>query len=132
MSSNNKQGESGDSPFLVHLTCMFRLATNLKKFRSQKGYSLDDVSKQTGIHSSTLHFWENGRPGKVDAVGKLAQFMDVTIDDLMYKDINDLEAHYKSYENMSKNELINKVEYLQSENEKLKQTIKQVKKTLGI
>lgn len=60
----------------------FRLAANIKKFRNEKGLSVDDVGRYVGKKGKTISAWENGR-GQPDAdeMILLCRLFDIDIDE---------------------------------------------------
>ncbi|MCB0392050.1 MAG: helix-turn-helix transcriptional regulator [Bdellovibrionales bacterium] len=63
---------------------LVRFSENLKKILEQRGVKLISISKATGIPMSTLSEWTAGREPKVsDAIVKLCQFLDITLDELV-------------------------------------------------
>lgn len=56
-------------------------ATNLKKLMQERGLTAKVISQATGIATSTLSEWANGRQPKLDdAVIRLARFLGVTVE----------------------------------------------------
>lgn len=58
-----------------------------ERIRNEKGFSNADVSRGTGIGQSTFTDWKKGRSEpKMEKIGKIAQFLDVSVAFLMYGD----------------------------------------------
>lgn len=56
-----------------------------ERIRNEKGFSNADVSRGTGIGQSTFTDWKKGRSEpKMEKLGKIAQFLDVSVAFLMY------------------------------------------------
>ena len=64
------------------------IATNLKYLRDLNNKSLSDVAKICDKTDVAIHYWENGtrEPSAVD-IAKLSNYYDVSIDDLLSKDL---------------------------------------------
>ncbi len=64
------------------------IATNLKYLRAINGKSLNDVANICGKSDVAVHYWENGtrEPNAVD-IAKLSNYFDITVDDLLIKDL---------------------------------------------
>lgn len=62
------------------------LAQNLKYLREQKGIKQRELSGALGLSSGAVGNWENkSRTPDIETIIKLAQFFDVTLDDLLLK-----------------------------------------------
>lgn len=58
--------------------------TKYAKIRDEKGLTDYKVSKATGIRSSTLSEWKNGRyTPKLDKIAKIAAFLGVEIGEII-------------------------------------------------
>ncbi|NRB18464.1 MAG: helix-turn-helix domain-containing protein [Rhodobacteraceae bacterium] len=55
------------------------IGDRLKSYRLGAGLSPEEVAKETGISVASLYRYESGQPIRVDALGKLADFLDVSL-----------------------------------------------------
>ena len=64
------------------------ISTNLKYLRDLNNKSLNDVAKICDKTDVAIHYWENGtrEPSAVD-IAKLSNYYDISIDDLLSKDL---------------------------------------------
>lgn len=64
------------------------IATNLKYLRELSNRSLNDVARICDKTDVAVHYWENGarEPNAVD-IAKLSNYFNVSIDDLLSKDL---------------------------------------------
>lgn len=64
------------------------ISTNLKYLRNSNGKSLSDVAGVCDKTDVAIHYWENGtrEPNAVD-IAKLSNYYNVTVDDLLLKDL---------------------------------------------
>lgn len=64
------------------------LSSNLKYLREKNGKSLNEVASICDKTDVAIHYWENGsrEPSAVD-IAKLSNYFDVSIDDLLSKDL---------------------------------------------
>lgn len=64
------------------------ISSNLKYLRSINGKSLNDVASICDKSDVAVHYWENGtrEPNAVD-IAKLSNYYNVTVDDLLLKDL---------------------------------------------
>ena len=62
-----------------------KISDNLKKFRAQKGYSLERVARLADLSLNTVVKIENGinKNPTIETITKLAKALDVEIDDLI-------------------------------------------------
>lgn len=64
------------------------LASNLKYLRSQKGWSQKDLGNYVDKGASAVSMWEKGNnEPPIDILRKLSELYEVTIDDLVNKDL---------------------------------------------
>ena len=63
------------------------IADNLKKFRTQKGLSLEKVARLADLSLNTIVKIENGtnQNPTIDTLSKIAKALDVGVDDLIQK-----------------------------------------------
>lgn len=68
------------------------ISTNLKYLRDLNNKSLNDVAKVCDKTDVAIHYWENGtrEPSAVD-IAKLSNYYDISIDDLLSKDLRFIE-----------------------------------------
>lgn len=64
---------------------MKEIGTNLKNFRLERGFSVYDVEKMTGIMHQNIYRWERGitEPSIVNCV-KLCKLYGCKLDDLIF------------------------------------------------
>lgn len=62
-----------------------KISDNLKRFRSQKGYSLEKVARLAELSLNTVVKIENGinKNPTIETITKLAKALDVEIDNLI-------------------------------------------------
>ena len=82
---------------------MFEFTQNLKKIRISKSTSQDELAKKIGIHPVQLSRYERGQTApSIEVVYKIAEVLDVTIDELVYGDKNKkIESSIKDMELLS-------------------------------
>jgi len=63
------------------------IANNLKKFRAEKGYSLEKVARLADISLNTVVKIEGGtnQNPTIDTLSKIAKALEVKVDDLIQK-----------------------------------------------
>jgi transcriptional regulator with XRE-family HTH domain len=63
------------------------IANNLKKFRAEKGYSLEKVARLADISLNTVVKIEGGtnQNPTIDTLSKIAKALEVKVDDLLQK-----------------------------------------------
>lgn len=62
---------------------MEKFRERIKELRAERGLSLMDVQKRTGISNQNICRWENGQAvPSIESCIKLAEFYDVTLDQL--------------------------------------------------
>lgn len=65
-----------------------RLSVNLRRLRADSGLSQNAMAEAIGCTQSALSMWENGtRSPSVDAVVKIADHFDVSVDHLLGRDV---------------------------------------------
>lgn len=62
---------------------MNTIHSRLKHYRTQKGFSIQEVSRRTGIPSSTYKEWENGRQIRGEPYAVLAETYQVSLQELI-------------------------------------------------
>ena len=71
------------------------LAQNLKYLREQKGLNQADLAKILGVKQPTVGNWEVGkREPDIDMLIRLAEYFDVTLDDIVLKDLRPPASRY--------------------------------------
>jgi transcriptional regulator with XRE-family HTH domain len=55
------------------------IGNRLKSYRLGAGLTPEEVAKKTGISVASLYRYESGQPIRVDALGKLADFLDISL-----------------------------------------------------
>ncbi len=96
------------------------ISENLKKVRNKKGISQDELSKMIDIHSVQLSRYERGQSvPSIDIVTKIADALEVTIDELVYGNENN-----KAEQTIKDRELLNMFNKVQQLADKQKDTVK--------
>ena len=99
---------------------MSKFAENLKKCRTAKGISQEEMAKLIGVHSTHLSRYERGLSApSIDVAQKIAEVLEVAIDALIFGDQNEL-----SEKAIDDRELLDLFKKVQSFNEKQKGTVK--------
>lgn len=64
---------------------------NFREFRIEKGLSQRDLAKATGISQQAISFWEQDKrmPNMDDCI-KLADFYEITLDELVGRSVKDV------------------------------------------
>lgn len=76
-----------DSRSMSEQECRREFGKRLRRLMIYKGLTLEDVSKRTGIHFTTLSRYLNGKTTpSFYAVDKIAKALDCSVDDLRYID----------------------------------------------
>lgn len=71
------------------------LAQNLKYLREQKGMSQRECAENFGLSSSAIAMWEkNQRKPDIDMLIRLAEYFDVTLDDIVLKNLRPPASRY--------------------------------------
>lgn len=74
----NKNGKPVNSQYRA----ISEIGQRLRAHRIGAGMSPDDVSKKTGISRAAIYRYESGQPIRVDALGKLADLLNVSLTSL--------------------------------------------------
>lgn len=63
------------------------IASNLKKIRAEKGYSLEKVARLADLSLNTIVKIENGvnQNPTIDTLSKIAKALEIKVDDLIQK-----------------------------------------------
>lgn len=63
------------------------IASNLKKIRAEKGYSLEKVARLADLSLNTIVKIENGvnQNPTIDTLSKIAEALEIKVDDLIQK-----------------------------------------------
>ena len=63
------------------------IASNLKKIRAEKGYSLEKVARLADLSLNTIVKIENGvnQNPTIDTLSKIAKVLEIKVDDLIQK-----------------------------------------------
>ena len=63
------------------------IASNLKKIRAEKGYSLEKVARLADLSLNTIVKIENGvnQNQTIDTLSKIAKALEIKVDDLIQK-----------------------------------------------
>lgn len=75
------------------------ISTNLKYLRNLNNKSLNDVANICDKSDVAIHYWENGtrEPSAVD-IAKLSNYFNVSVDDLLSKDLRFEENSFDELE----------------------------------
>ncbi|MEM8569175.1 MAG: helix-turn-helix transcriptional regulator [Bacteroidota bacterium] len=97
-------------------------AENLKKYRTAKGISQDELAKRIGSHAVQFSRYERGLSApSIEVVQKISEVLDVSIDELVFGDKDQkIEQTIKDRELIS---LFQKVELL---SDKQRETVKEL------
>lgn len=60
------------------------LAKNLKRILDEKGISISELAKKTGVPKSTIMTWLSGRTPDLIQLDKVTQFLNVSIDEVAF------------------------------------------------
>lgn len=72
---------------MIKMTEINGLGKNIKKFRTLKGFSQEQLANKVGLSRQTITNWENGyREPDLDKAFKLAEILDVSLEDLLGKE----------------------------------------------
>ncbi len=95
-------------------------AENLKKCRTQRGISQDEIAKKISIHPVQFSRYERGQSvPSIEVVQKIADALEVSIDQLVYGDQDN-----KAEQSISDRELLSMFQKIQLLNERQKETVK--------
>ena len=93
---------------------------NLKKVRTERGISQEELAKSAGVHSVQFSRYERGQSApSIEVVQKIAQTLEISIDQLVFGDQD--EVSEKSIQDRELLELFKKV---QGFNDRQKGTVK--------
>ena len=95
-------------------------AENLKKCRVQRGMSQEELAKKINIHPVQFSRYERGHSvPSIEVVQKIADAMEVSIDQLVYGDQDN-----KAEQSISDRELLSMFKKIQLLSERQKETVK--------
>jgi transcriptional regulator with XRE-family HTH domain len=95
-------------------------AENLKKCRTQKGISQEELSKKISIHPVQFSRYERGQSvPSIEVVQKIAVALEVSIDQLVYGDQDN-----KAEQSISDRELLSMFKKVQLLSDRQKETVK--------
>ena len=95
-------------------------AENLKKCRTRKGISQEELSKKISIHPVQFSRYERGQSvPSIEVVQKIADALEVSIDQLVYGDQDN-----KAEQSISDRELLSMFKKVQLLSERQKETVK--------
>lgn len=95
-------------------------ANNLKKCRTQKGVSQDEIAKRISIHPVQFSRYERGQSApSIEVVQKIADALEVSIDQLVYGDQDS-----KAEQSISDRELLSMFQKIQLLSDRQKETVK--------
>jgi len=99
---------------------MTNFGDNLKKIRTIKNISQGELAQKVNMHATHISRYErNVTTPSIDILKKLAEALEITIDELVYGDINN-----KLESSIQDNELINLFKRIQTLDEKQIETVK--------
>lgn len=58
----------------------------IKKLCRERGVSLQEVGKACGFGEKSIYNWANGTPAAIDRLRRIADYFDVTVDELLCAD----------------------------------------------
>ena len=94
---------------------------NLKKYRTEKGLSQDELAKKAGMHAVQFSRYERGQSvPSIEVVQKIADVLEVSIDLLVYGN-----KEQKIEQAVKDAELINLFKKVEQLNDKQKDTVKE-------
>lgn len=70
------------------------MINNIKHYRNKSGLTQEELGTKIGTTKLTISRYENGRLPKVDVAFKLADALNVDIDDLFFRDEDGLKTFY--------------------------------------
>lgn len=95
-------------------------ADNLKKCRTRKGISQEELSKKISIHPVQFSRYERGQSvPSIEVVQKIADALEVSIDQIVYGDQDN-----KAEQSISDRELLSMFKKVQLLSERQKETVK--------
>jgi len=99
---------------------MSKFAENLKKYRTAKGISQEEMAKLIGVHSTHLSRYERGLSSpSIEVVTKISEVLEVAVDTLIFGDHSE-----QSEQSIEDRELLDLFKKVQSFNHKQKDTVK--------
>lgn len=92
------------------------ISTNLKYLRTINNKSLNDIANVCNKTDVAVHYWENGtrEPNAVD-IAKLSNYYNITVDDLLLKDLRNDDAYKMNDFSELDNALFSKAKELSDE-----------------
>jgi len=97
-------------------------AENLKKYRTIKGMSQDELAKRINSHAVQFSRYERGLSApSIEVVQKIAEVLEVSIDELVFGD-----KDQKIEQTIKDRELINLFQKVELLNDKQKETVKEL------
>ena len=65
---------------------MSNVGKNIKKFRSEKGFTQEELAEQLHVTRQAVSNWENGKTQPdIETLSNLAAFFEVTVEELIYE-----------------------------------------------
>lgn len=68
---------------LIQQETISHVGERLRSFRIGKGLTPDELAKQTGVSRAAIYRYEQGQPVRVDVLGKIADFLEVSLTTLL-------------------------------------------------
>ena len=97
-----------------------QFADNLKRLRTEKGISQEDMAKKIKVHAGHLSRYERGLSApSIEVVEKMARILDVSIDELVFGAVNE-----RMEKNISDRELLSMFQKIQSLEQQQQNTVK--------
>jgi transcriptional regulator with XRE-family HTH domain len=97
-----------------------QFADNLKRLRTEKGISQEDMAKKIKVHANHLSRYERGLSApSIEVVEKMARMLDVSIDELVFGAVSE-----RMEKNISDRELISMFQKIQSLEQQQQNTVK--------
>ncbi|HYF33135.1 MAG TPA: helix-turn-helix transcriptional regulator [Chitinophagaceae bacterium] len=96
------------------------IAFNLKRLRTEKAISQEDMAKKTKVHANHLSRYERGLSApSIEVVEKMAKLLDVSIDELVFGSVSE-----RMEKNISDRELLSMFQKIQSLGQQQQDTVK--------
>ena len=96
--------------------------SNLKRFRSEKGFSQEAFASQIGVHVTNLSKYERNKSvPSLEIAEKMASVLDMSLDELVYGQQNEKARHQ-----LADNELLSLFNKTQQLSDDQKKTVKDV------
>ena len=73
-------------------TLIMGIKQNLVVLLKQKGMTLPQLAKASGVPKSTIHSWENQRAINIDQLRSVAQVLEVSVHQLLYGEADPFET----------------------------------------